>query len=567
MFLYGMSQMGSGLEKISGGKLEQILEKLTNNPLKGVLVGALVTAVIQSSSATTVMVVGFVNSGIMNLSQSIGIIMGANIGTTVTSWILSLTGLQGDNIFIKLCKPDSFAPILAFIGIIMYMFSKRNKKKDIGSIMIGFAVLMFGMTMMSGAVAPLANIPEFSQILLLFSNPVLGVLAGAILTAVIQSSSASVGILQALSATGQMTVGTALPIIMGQNIGTCATALISCIGASKNAKRAAMVHLYFNVIGTVLFLCGFYAINSVIPFHFLEGQVNAVTIAIIHTTFNLLTTAVLLPFNKYLGKLAEKTIKDKKEDREEIMLDERFLSAPSFAIEQCKRMAVDMAVLAKKTVLESISQVYSYKESEAMEISEEEERIDKYEDVLGGYLVKLSSKELSEMDGQEISKLLHSIGDYERVGDHAVNILRVAREMYDKEIHFSKDAIDDLKIIENAVDDILTITTEAFSGGDPSLAFRVEPLEQVIDKLELKLKDRHINRLKEGACTIELGFIFSDLLSNYERISDHCSNIAVYLMQTKNSDFETHSYLHEYKSDENEMFTELFGEYKNKYSV
>lgn len=565
LFLYGMHVLGAGLEKIAGGKLERILEKMTSSPLKGVLLGAAVTAVIQSSSATTVMVVGFVNSGIMKLTQSIGIIMGANIGTTVTAWILSLTGLEGDGLLVRLLKPESFTPVLAVIGIVLLLFVKRGRKKDIGSTLLGFAVLMFGMSMMSSSVKGLADVPAFQDLLLMFQNPIFGVLVGAVVTAVIQSSSASVGILQALSATGKITYGAAIPIILGQNIGTCATALISCIGANKNAKRAAMVHLYFNLIGTALFLALFYGLNALVDLAFIDNILNAAHIAVIHTLFNVLSTLVLLPAYKLLGKLAEITIKDKSIQEIALFPDERFLNSPSFAIEQCRKSTIKMAFLTKNTLLNSMALLDNYTEKAAEEIEADENKTDMYEDKLGTYLVKLSSKALSEADSRNVSELLLSIGDFERISDHAVNIMQAAREMHEKGISFSDEAKAELSIIGSALREILDITVDSFDQNDPVLAAKVEPLEQVIDDLRAALKTRHISRLQAGCCTIELGFIFSDILNNYERVSDHCSNIAVCVIQTRSSAFDTHGYLRELKASGQPQFTADYKSFKEKY--
>lgn len=565
LFLYGMNAMGAGLEKISGGKLESILQKMTNNPLKGVLLGAGVTAIIQSSSATTVIVVGFVNSGIMKLSQAIGIIMGANIGTTVTAWILSLSQIEGESFFLNLLKPDSFSPILALIGVALIMFSKDGRKKDIGGIFAGFAVLMFGMSAMSDAVKPLADVPEFANILLMFSNPVLGILAGAVLTAIIQSSSASVGILQALTITNGITYGSAIPIILGQNIGTCATALISCIGARKNAKRAALVHLYFNIIGSIVFLTVFYGANAIFKFSFIDQSIDAANVAVIHTMFNVFSTVILLPFNKGLEKLAKLTIREKDSEQTGPVLEERFLNTPAFAIEQCKNETVKMAILARDTLIDAISVIGAYDVKKAAMIEENEKMIDLYEDKLGTYLVKVSSRSMTEEDSREASKLLHSIGDFERIGDHAVNILRVAKEMRDKNVHFSDQASTEICVMTNAVTEILNLTVEAFEANDLSLAAKIEPLEQVIDGLKAEIKMRHVARLKDGTCTIELGFILSDLITNYERVSDHCSNIAVCLIQIKNSALDTHGYLDEIRSADNVEFNNYFKEYKGKY--
>lgn len=565
LFLFGMNTMGDGLEKLSGGKLERTLERMTDNTFKGFLLGAGVTAVIQSSSATTVMVVGFVNSGIMKLAQAIGIIMGANVGTTITAWLLSLTGIEGDSLVLNLLKPSGFAPVLAFIGIALLMFAKNGKKKDIGTILIGFAVLMFGMDMMSGAVKPLADVPEFTSILTMFSNPLLGVLAGALLTAVIQSSSASVGILQALSATGSISFATAIPIIMGQNIGTCVTAMLSCIGAKKNAKRAAFVHLYFNIIGTVVILAAFYGLNALLDFSFISDTVTPADIAIVHTGFNLVATALLLPFSKFLGKLACLTVRDKDTEDDTPFLDERFLGTPALAVEQCDVMAAKMARLSQTTFLQAITLLEKYDEKLAQQILENEERIDAYEDVLGTYLVKVSSKSLNTRDSNEIARLLHCIGDFERISDHAVNLVDAAKEMHEKKIAFSDKAKKELRVLTGALTEILAITMDAFENRDLVLAKKVEPLEQVIDGLREKLKRRHVKRLQSGTCTIELGFILSDLLTNYERVSDHCSNIAVCLIQLSMDSFETHEYLHDLKDGSSAEFENEYEAYKSKY--
>ncbi len=564
-FLFGMNFMGDSLEKLSGGKLERILEKLTNNTIKGVLLGAGVTCIIQSSSATTVMAVGFVNSGIMKLSQAIGIIMGANVGTTITAWILSLTGIQGDSFFLKLLKPESFSPIIAVIGIILIMLCKEGKKRDIGNILIGFAILMFGMETMSNAVQPLAEIPEFANFLTMFENPLFGVIAGAVLTAIIQSSSASVGILQALTVTGAISFASAIPIIMGQNIGTCATALISCIGANKNAKRTALVHLYFNIIGTIVWLSVFYTLNAIFHFEFIDQTVTPADIALVHSLFNVASTALLLPFAKQLGKLATLSIPDKGDEDDMPFIDERFLNTPSFAVEQCKNMTNKMAELSKKNLFLAMSQIGNYSQKDDAEITENENKIDMYEDVLGTYLVKLSSKSLTIKDSNEISKILHAIGDIERIGDHAVNILDVAKEMDEKKLSFSEKAQEEINILSEAIKEIVTKTMDSFENSDVETAHKVEPLEEVIDELKAELKVRHIRRLREGRCTIELGFILQDLITNYERISDHCSNIAVCVIEIDKAAFDTHEYLHEIKTGSDTDFVKYFNEYENKY--
>ncbi len=571
LFLYGMTIMGDGLTKLSGGRLERILEKLTSNPLKAVLLGAGVTAVIQSSSATTVMVVGFVNSGIMKLSQAIGIIMGANIGTTVTSWILSLSGIEGDSFIVQILKPSTFAPVLAFIGIILFMFIKNQKKKDIGMILVGFAILMTGMDAMSGAVKPLADVPEFTSLFTLFKNPILGMTVGALLTAVIQSSSASVGILQALCMTGSVTYGAAFPIIMGQNIGTCITALISSVGASINAKRAAFVHLYFNIIGTILFSAAFYLINSFVHFEFMENSAGAAGIAVIHSVFNVAATIVLLPFSKGLEKLSCLTIHDKKmggeeEERQLQLLDSRFLEQPAFAIEQCRSVTVTMAQLAKNGLLKSMELLEHYDEDAVNKVKELEDLVDRYEDQIGTYLVKLSGKNLSMEDSHTLSVLLHCIGDFERISDHSINIMESAVEMQQKEMKFSEDAKKELMVFQNAIHEIVTMAFQVFSQNDTKLAMYVEPLEEVIDGLNAKMKKHHINRLRKGECTIDLGFVLSDLTTNFERVADHCSNIAVCMLQVEEDSFDTHEYLEEMKHND-PTFREKVESYKMNYQL
>ena len=571
LFLYGMHVMGEGLTRASGGKLEGILEKLTKSKLKAVLLGAAVTAVIQSSSATTVMVVGFVNSGIMRLSQAAGVIMGANIGTTITSWILSLTGIQGDNLLLTLCKPSTFTPVLAMIGVICLLFTKSDKKHDAGSILVGFAVLMTGMEMMSGAVKPLANVPEFTNILLMFTNPILGVIAGMLLTAIIQSSSASVGILQALCATGAVKYSAALPIIMGQNIGTCVTALLAGVGASKNAKRAALIHLYFNIIGTVLFMAAFYGINAVFPFAFLDDAANAAGIAVIHTTFNIIATAVLLPFSGTLEKLATLTIRDD-DTVERIddfqLLDERFLSNTAFAVEQCKVVTDRMAQLTREAIFDAIALVDGgeYTAEKAERIEALETKIDRYEDKLGTYMVKLSRAKLSQKDGHTLSLLLHSISDFERIADHAVNILESAEELHAKKITLPPDAQQELSTMERAVQEITTLSITAFQTGDLTAASRVEPLEQVIDTLKDQLRTRQIARLQKGACSLETGFIWTDLLTNFERVADHCSNIAGCVLETQHRSLDLHEYLDGIKQSAPE-FRRDYEIYSRKYAL
>ncbi|MCM1244111.1 MAG: Na/Pi cotransporter family protein [Roseburia sp.] len=571
LFLYGMNTMGEGLTKVSGGKLERILESLTSNPLKAVLLGAFVTAAIQSSTATTVMVVGFVNSGIMKLSQAIGIIMGANVGTTITAWVLSLAGIESDNFFMQFLKPSNFSPVLAVIGIIFIMFLKSQRKKDIGMILVGFAILMFGMDSMSGAVKPLADVPEFTGILTTFSNPVLGMLAGAVLTAVIQSSSASVGILQALCATGSITYGTAFPIIMGQNIGTCVTALISGIGASKSARRASVVHLYFNVIGTVFFMIVFYTANAVFSFDFVAEAAGPAGIAVLHSVFNLVATVVLLPFAKGLEKLAYITIREEEEEREKrekkILLDERFLEQPSFAAKRCKHVAVEMAGLARKALFEAVSLISEYDEKKAENVYRLEEEVDRYEDELGSYLVKLSSRNLTEEDSHTLSMLLHCIGDFERISDHAMNIESDARKLYEKKLKFSDKASEEVAVFVEAVLEILNLSVRVFEEEDAKLAGDIEPLEEVVDRLNKKVRKRHVKRLRNGKCKIEAGLVLSDLATNFERVADHCSNIGICVIQVREDAFDAHEYLDTLDKGKDTDFNRKYVEYKNRYQL
>lgn len=576
VFLYGMDLLGEGLTGASGGKLEKILEKLTSNPLKAVLLGAGVTAVIQSSSATTVMVVGFVNSGIMKLSQAVGVIMGANIGTTITSWILSLTGIESSNIFISLLKPTSFSPVLAVVGIVFLMFLKKDSLKNPGKIMIGFALLMYGMDAMSSSVAPLAEVPQFASILTAFSNPVLGMLAGMLFTAIIQSSSASVGILQALCSTGILSYATALPIIMGQNIGTCVTALLSSIGATKNGKRAAIIHLYFNVIGTVTFMIVFYALNAVIHFSFLNLTAQEFGIAVIHTTFNIITTAYLLPLRKVLEKLAyatikldddEKRIMDRRSENEFALLDDRFLEAPSLAVEHCKQVINKMADISRESLFISMSLIGGYDEEQALRVGELETRADKYEDALGTYIMKISTKNLKKEDSEMLNVMLHCIGDFERISDHACNICDSARELQQKNMQFSPKAETELDILSSAVREAVDISFDAFKSNSKNEADKVEPLEELIETLAVELKARHIRRLREGKCTIELGFAHSDILNNLERVADHCSNIAVDVIQSDQLEFDAHEYLDGIKNKDNQQFARDYKAYKEKYRL
>ena len=571
LFLYGMNVMGNGLSKMAGGRLESILEKLTTKKISAVLLGAGVTSVIQSSSATTVMVVGFVNSGIMKLSQAVGIIMGANIGTTITSWMLSLTGIEGNTIWLSLLKPSSFSPVLAAIGIILIMVSKsESKKKDVGNILLGFAVLMFGMETMSAAVAGLADVPSFTGLMTAFRNPVLGMVVGAVLTAVIQSSSASVGILQALCVTGAVNYSVALPIIMGQNIGTCVTSIISSVGASKNAKRAAMVHLYFNLIGTVIFMIVFYIVNSFADFGFMNEPAGAFGIALIHSLFNIGATIILFPFSDKLVRLAKITIRDGKkteviEDR--ISIDERFLERPAFAMELCRSKAREMAELIRKSLGLALQVLLDYDRKKADEVIKMESVADSYEDVLGSYLVKLSSKNISTSDSRSMSIILHSISDLERISDHAMDIVKSAEEINAKGLSFTPHAKHEIEVLCKAVTDICNLTVDSFCNGDDEKATHVEPLEEVIDALSKKIKENHIRRLKEGKCTIEMGFILEDVLNGLERVSDHCSNVAVEMITIFDNDYNTHEYFKNFSSEERASFNREYEELIKKYPI
>ncbi len=570
-FLYGMTVMSNGLEKMTGGKLERALRSMTSNPVKGIALGAGITIAIQSSSAMTVMLVGFVNSGIMELKQTVSIIMGSNIGTTLTAWLLSLTGVGDDNFFISLMKPSSFSPVIALVGILMIMLSKSTKKKDIGNIMLGFAILMFGMDLMAQAVEPLKDMPEFTKILTYFNNPILGVATGAIFTGIIQSSAASVGILIALSGTGFITYGMAMPIIFGQNIGTCVTALLSSIGVNRNAKRVAIIHISFNLIGTIVWLCIFYLLNYLIGFAFVELPINEVGVAAIHSIFNVCTTLLLLPFMKHLEKLSRWVIKDKKDEKqlanEIAFIDQRLLNTPSVAMAECEAKVKEMAGVAHEAIKHSISLLTNFSDEKCEAVKLSEEKVDHYEDILGTYLIQLSGKELTDRDSQKINNLLHVIGDFERLGDHALNIMELAEEINKKQLAFSDHARAELQVMEGAVLEILDITISAFYNEDLKMAKEVEPLEEVIDELEEKLKNRHIKRLQDGACSITQGFVFVDLLANFERISDHCSNVAVSMIQTHAASFEIHEYLHSQKTLLDKDFIETRERYKEKYAL
>ncbi|MBQ3498105.1 MAG: Na/Pi cotransporter family protein [Clostridia bacterium] len=565
-FLYGMNVMGNALEKSAGNQLKTILGKLTSNKFKGFLLGLAVTAVIQSSSATTVMVVGFVNSGIMQLTQAVGVIMGANLGTSVTSWILSLTGIESDNFWISLFKPATFTPILALIGIILNMFSKKEKRKDIGIILLGFAVLMFGMEIMSDAVEPLTELEWFKNALVLFTNPVLGVIMGAVVTAVVQSSSASVGILQALTLTGSINYMTAVPIIMGQNIGTCVSAIISCAGANKNAKRAAFIHLYFNVIATVILLAVFYGVTSFVDIPILNEPANPLGIAVVHTGFKIVALAILFPASNLLVKLANLTVKDKGEDEKAKMLDERLFSTPAVAVEQSRKVTVKMAQLSQQTLLDAMQMLNSYNEKTAESIRKGEKKADNYEDTIGDYLVRLSARDLSDEDSRELTMQLHLIGDLERLSDHALNILESAEELKDKKISFSGAAQKEMQNIVAATTRILELSVDAFVNNDLESAKLVEPLEQVIDVLKEDMKHGHIERLRKNECTIEQGFVFNDLVTNLERVSDHCSNIAACVIETAHARFDMHKFVRSLKKD-SEEFDEMYTKFLKEYTV
>ncbi len=566
LFLYGMNLMSQGLEKLAGGKLEGILKKMTSNPVKSLFLGIGITAVIQSSSAVTVMLVGLVNSGIMQLSGTVGVIMGSNIGTTVTAWILSLVGIESDNVWVRLLKPESFSPILALIGIILMMSSKTSKKKDIGSIMIGFAILMYGMDFMSDSVSPLADMPEFTSMLTAFTNPLLGIVTGLVLTAVIQSSSASVGILQALSLTGGISYGMAIPIIMGQNIGTCVTALISSIGVNKNAKRVAVIHIAFNLLGTAVCLLLYFVLHFVVDLTFIEQAINPVGVAVVHSIFNITTTVLLLPFSRQLVKLAEGTIKTEPE-KEIAFLDERLLKTPSIALQECNHITTDMAYVSKRSMMDAMDLLFSYNDKKASGVKDLEGEVDIYEDRLGSYLVKLSGYDLSDTDSKQISKLLHTIGDFERISDHAVNVMEAAKEIEEKKVSLSPEGLEEIKVATAAIREIMEIAIKAFDENDLEQAYRVEPLEQVVDGIIETIKLNHINRLQKGKCTIQQGFVLSDILTNYERVSDHCSNIAVAMIELSKSAFDTHEYLDKLKAMDDPAFRKMFTEYKQKYAI
>ena len=549
-FLYGMTTMSKSLEKMAGGKLERLLKRMTSNPFKSLLLGAGITIAIQSSSAMTVMLVGLVNSGVMELGQTIGVIMGSNIGTTLTAWILSLAGIESESVFVNLLKPENFSPVIALVGIILIMGSKKQKRRDIGRILVGFSILMYGMELMKDSVSPLADMPEFSSLLTAFNNPLLGVLVGAVFTGVIQSSAASVGILQALAMTGSITYGMAVPIIMGQNIGTCVTALISSIGVNRNAKRVSVIHISFNVIGTVVGLILFYGGNLLFHFPFMNAAVGAVGIAFCHTVFNVFTTLLLLPFSRQLEKLARRAISDETRSEQFAFLDPLLLRTPGVAISECVSMTNQMGAVAHENLLDAVRQLSDYQEAREALITENEDKLDIYEDRLGDYLVKISQHGVSMSDIRTVSRLLHAIGDFERIGDHALNLQESARELHEKGLHFSDAAKEELEVLLTALNDIMALAFDSFAANDPMAAREVEPLEETIDQLIEEIKVRHIHRLQTGECTIQLGFVLNDLLTNFERVSDHCSNIAVCLIESQADDLDPHAYISRLKTDQ-----------------
>ena len=568
-FLYGMNVMSQGLEKMAGGKLETILQKMTSNRLKALGLGILVTAAIQSSSALTVILVGLVNSGIMHFGRTVGIIMGANIGTTVTAWLLSMIGIESSNVFIRLLKPENFSLIFALVGIILVMMAKSTRNKDIGSILIGFAVLMFGMELMSGAVEPLKDMPGFTNLLVMFENPLFGIVAGAVLTGIIQSSSASVGILQALSMTGKINFSVAFPIIMGQNIGTCVTALISSIGVSKNARKVSVVHVTFNLMGTLVWSIAFYSVNAILDLDFVNQAITPVGIAVVHSIFNISTTFLLIPFTKQIERIANIVIKtdDVEKEGKRDFIDSRLLATPSVAIAECKKLTCKMAQVSQDIIHQSFSLFDKFDEEIEGKMFEDEEMLDRYEDRLGNYLIAISNKELSDEDSRAKFTMLHSIGDFERLGDHALNLYKAAKELVTKKLAFTEDAERDLLVLRRAAEEIVDNTINAYINNDISLAVKVEPLEQVIDKLTAEIKSKHIDRLQRGECTIEMGFILSDVLTNYERISDHCSNIAVAMIEINHGAFKTHKYLNNLKNSNNVEYNNTYELYENKYSL
>lgn len=567
-FLFGMNVMSGSLEKMAGGKLEHLLRKMTANPLISMLLGAVITIAVQSSSATTVMLVGLVNSGLMKLSQTFFVIYGANVGTTITSWILSLAGIQSDNIGLLMLKPENFSPLVALVGILMLMLSKNDRKKSIGTVFVGFAVLIYGMTMMSEAVKPLAETPAFSALLTQFNNPLLGMLIGTLFTAVIQSSAATIGILQVLSMTGNITVGMAIPIVMGANIGTCATSLISCIGTSRRAKQVALIHLSIKLIGVAVWLTTFWVVSSAFDIPLFAKAASPVTVALAHTVFNILTTIIMIPFTRFLERLANRLVPEKKtaDAANGLFLDERLLKSPSVAVTECNEATGRMCHLAADNVLLAMEQFRTYDGKVEDTITANEDTLDLYEDQISSYLVRLSTESLSRKDSQVISKMMHAVGDFERLGDHAINLLKSAQEVYSKEIVFTPVAAHELQVLEDAIREILQLTTDAYVKNDTSLAVQVEPLEQVIDALTSDIRGNHIDRLLSGDCTMQMGFVLSDLLTNYERVSDHCSNVAAAIIEVEHNSFDVHRYLNEVKDGDGD-FKALYDAYAVKYAL
>lgn len=570
-FLFGMNVMSNYLEKMAGGRLENVLKKLTSNPLKSLALGAVVTIAIQSSSALTVMLVGLVNSGIMEFSQTIHVIMGSDIGTTLTSWILSMSSISSDNIFISMLKPENFSPIVALIGVILIMASKTQKNRDIGTILCGFAVLMFGMTLMSNSVSPLAEEPEFQRILVAFDNPFIGVLIGTAFTGVIQSSAASIGVLQALSQTGSISFGMAIPLVMGANIGTCVTAILSGIGVSKKAKRVPALHIMIKILGTIVWLTVYLVLRYALHLPFFGHSINAVQIAIFHSIFNLGTIALLMPFSKHLVAFVERMMPVQNEedgkDSRQVLLDERLLTSPGLAVQQCRTRTVEMAKAAQESFIDSMSVMENYDPELIEKIDRQEKELDYLEDQLDTFLIKLSAKDLTDADSEAVSEMLHSITDFERIGDHAINMTKTAGQMRDLGVKFSKKAKSELAVLTQAVTEILQLTYTCFADDDEKKAYYVEPLEEVIDDLTKQIKNRHIERLQTGECRAELGIILTDVLTNCERVSDHCSNVAVCIIQTRNSSFETHGYLNAIKDGNEPEFVSEFDSYQDKYQL
>ena len=569
LFLFGMNLMSSSLEKRAGGRLKGLLSNITSNPVKGFLLGVGVTALLQSSSATTVMVVGFVNSGLMTLGQSVGIIVGANLGASITPWLLSLAGVEGGSFILEIFKMSTITPIMALIGAVLYIFQKKPAKRDTGMIFLGFAILMYGMEAMSGAVMGLRDMPQFGEMISVLSNPIVGVLAGMVITAVIQSSSASIGILQALATTGKITCGIAIPVIMGQNIGTCISAILSCIGASKNAKRAAMIHLSFNVLSTLIVLPLYYLIYHLAGFTFGDLFATPVAIALINTVYKLISIVVLLPILRWLEPLSHLIIRDSATDEEETLLDERLLKSPAVAVAQCRAVTVKMAEMAAGGILDSLRELGSYDEEVADSIIKAEDKVDWYEDKLGPYLVKLSAQNLSSADNAQATTLLHMISDFERISDHSVNIMKSAEEIHEKKLQFSSEAMRELNTMIDAVSEIMSLALASFRDDDLNSAVMVEPLEQVVDNLKDRIRLNHVKRMQTGECTIELGFILTDLVTNLERVSDHCSNIAGYMLEMSdaNTDVGVHEFLHNVRNGDTREFNDYYDYFKVKYRM